>query len=586
MQIITKKLVKFCLSFALVLPLVLLFTNAIKAQSKTVLSIGKSNKSDLKLKETHDYFVSLKAGQFASVKIKQISIGVYFVVFDPTGKLVQIADYNAINFAERITIEATTSGEYKVQVGWDYGEPSSGTYEIVLDKLEISAKNPNAKADQLLNSWYDSNSPGAAVVVLKNNKIIFNSVKGLASVEHNIPITNSTRFEMASVSKQFTGFAMAMLIDKGLISLDDDIRKYLPEVPDFGRKITVRHLIYHTSGIRDWTYCFQLAGYKIEDVSTIEMILNFVANQKQLNFNPNDDFSYSNTGYNLLAVILERVTKQSFSSWTKENIFKPLGMNSTFFKEDYRDAIKNEAFSYGSDSPPFKLKKGNMAAFGSTSLYSTIDDLIKWVNNFDSHSIGNENVFKIIKTQGVLNNDEKLSYAFGNDKTTYKKLNLIQHLGLTLGYRTSVRRFPDQKISVIYLANDGNDATYGRAEKIAELYLQGLESEPPPTMPEFPNIEESAEKSAENPELVNYVGTFYSEELGATYNLKILNHKLTALHSRINPIVLTYSKLDNFSANTNFMQKIEFVRNAKNEVIGFKVSNGSDRNILFVKARF
>ena len=219
----------------------------------------------------------------------------------------------------------------------------------------------------------------------------------------------------------------------------------------------------------------------------------------------------------------------------------------------------------------------------STSLYSTIDDLIKWVNNFDSHLVGNENIFKIINTQGVLNNGEKLSYAFGNDKTTYKKLNLIQHLGLTLGYRTLIRRFPDQKLAVIYLANDGNDSTYGRAEKIAELYLQGLESEPPPTMPEFPSIDESAEKSIENPELANYVGTYYSQELGAVYNLKILDNKLTAFHSRINPIVLTYSKTDNFSANTNFMQKIEFVRNAKNEVIGFKVSNGSDKNILFNK---
>ena len=367
MQITMKRLVtlgKFHLSFALFLALVLSSSIVINAQSKTILSIGKSIKANLKLKGTHDYFVSLKAGQFASVKIKQISIGVYFAVFDPKGKLVQIADFNGINYSERITIEATINGEYKIQVGWDYGEPRSGTYEIVLDKLEISAKNPTAKTEQLLNSWYDSNSPGAAVVVLKNNKIIFKSVKGLASVEHNIPITNSTMFEMASVSKQFTGFTIAMLIDKGLLSLDDDIRKYLPEVPDFGKKITVRHLIYHTSGIRDWTYSFQLAGYKVEDVATIEMILNFVSNQKQLNFNPGDDFGYSNTGYNLLAVILERVTKQSFPSWTKENIFKPLGMNNTFFREDYRDAIKNEAFSYASDSPPFKLKKGNVAAFG------------------------------------------------------------------------------------------------------------------------------------------------------------------------------------------------------------------------------
>jgi CubicO group peptidase (beta-lactamase class C family) len=567
-----------------------IFAFLFQAQAQTAansnfLSVKNPIKTNLKFKETHDYFVSLKAGQFASVKIKQISIGVYFAVSDPNGKLLQIADFNGINYSESIIVEAAVEGVYKIRVGWDYGEPRSGSYEISLDRLEKSAKIPNAKAEQLLNSWYNSQSPGAAVAVLKNNKIIFKSVKGLASVEYDIPLTNSTVFEMASVSKQFTGFAIAILIDKGLLSLDDDIRKYLPEVPNFARKITVRHLIYHTSGIRDWTYSFQLAGYKVEDVVTIEMILKFVANQKNLNFNPGDEFSYSNTNYNLLAVILERVTKQTFPSWTKENIFKPLGMNNTFFKQDYRDAIKNEAFSYASDSVPFKLKKGNMAAFGSTSLYSNLDDLIKWVNNFDSRLVGGENVFKIISSQGILNNGGKIPYTFGNYNLTYKELDLIQHLGLTLGYRTSIRRFPDPKIAVIYLANDGNDATYGRAEKIAELYLQGLEREPPPTMPEFPYVEESDRKSVENPELINYVGTYYSEELGAVYNLKISNNNLTAIHSRINPIVLKYSKTDNFSVETDFMQKVEFIRNSRNEIIAFKVSNGSDRNILFNKLR-
>lgn len=573
-----------CLSFVLFVTLMLTPSTAVNAHSqKSILSLGKSFKSALRLKETNDYFVLLKAGQFASVKIKQVSIGVYYAVFDPKGKLIQIADFNGINYSEIIQIEAAIAGEYRIQVGWDYGEPNSGNYEIVLNRLENSAKTPTAKTEQLLNSWYDSNSPGAAIAVLKNNKIVFKGVRGLASVEHNIPITNSTIFEMASVSKQVTGFAIAMLIDKGLVSLDDDIRKYLPEVPDFGKTITIRHLIYHTSGIRDWTYCFQLAGHKVEDVSTIEMILRFVANQKQLNFIPGDEFSYSNTGYNLLAVILERVTKQSFPSWSRENIFKPLGMSSTFFKEDYQDAIRNEAFSYASDSSPFKLKTGNMAAFGSSSLHSNIDDLIKWANNFDSHVVGNKSVFKIINTQGILNNGDKLGYAFGNYRSTYRKVNLIGHLGLTLGYRTSIRRFPDQKISVIYLANDGNDATYGRADKIAELYLKGLEIEPPPEMPEFPNVDESTAKSVENRELVNYVGTYYSEELGAVYDLKILNNKLTALHSRISPVVLIYSKPDIFSTSVAFMQQIEFVRNAKNEVIAYKVSNGSDRNIIFYK---
>ena len=553
--------------------------------SENILSVKVPIKASLKLSETQAYFVSLKAGQIASVKIKQISVGVYYAVFDPKGSLMQIADYNGINYSERIIIEAATTGIFKIQVGWDYGEPKSGSYEIILDKLERQARTPTAKAEQLLNSWYDSQSPGSAVAVLKDNKVIFRSVKGLAIVEHNIPITNSTVFDLASVSKQFTAFAIAILVDKGLLALDDDIRKYLPEIPDFGKKITIRQLIDHTSGIRDWTYCFQLAGYQVEDVSTMGMILRFAANQKQLNFNPGDEFSYSNTGYNLLAVIVERVTKQSFPTWTRENIFAPLGMKSTSFKEDYQDAIRHEAFSYASDGSPFKLKRGNMAAFGSSSLYSSIDDLIIWANNFDNHLAGSENVFRIINTLGVLNNGDKLSYAFGNDKTTYRKANVIQHLGLTLGYRTSIRRFPDQNLSVIYLANDGNDATYTRAEQIGDLFVKGLETLPPPTMPEFPKIDESDTKIIETPELVDYIGTYYSEELGTIYELKLTNGKLTAFHSRINPIAWTISKSDTFFSDATFMKKIEFVRDSKSELLGFKVSNASDRNIMFDRVK-
>lgn len=556
------------------------------AHSQTVLKAGKSVKADLKLKETQEYTVSLKAGQFAAVRIRQISIGVYFAVFDPKGTLLRQDDLNGINFKEFVTIDSTIAGEYKIVVGWDHGEPQSGAYEITLDRIERAGKNPVAKTKQLVDSWYSAQSPGAAVAVIKNNEVVFKSVKGLASVEHNAPITNSTVFETASVSKQFTAFAIAMLADQGALAMDDDIRKYLPEVPDLGKKITVKNLVHHTSGLRDWDLGFQLAGYRVDDVTTNEMIMNFVARQKQLNFDPGEASSYSNTNYVLLAMIVERVTKRSFSDWTKDNMFAPLGMHNTFFKMDNPDVIKNEAFSYASDGPPFKLRRGNLAAYGTASLHSSIDDLIKWVNNFDQQKVGSKKVHEMIVAIPALNSGQKFGYAFGNEMTFYRKTRLIQHLGLTLGYRASIRRFPRQKLAVIYVSNDGNDATYNRAVNIADLYLAELEPLPPPVLYTFPALENLNKKqTVPAEELTSYTGSYYSDELNTVYDVAVSNGELTARHPRTGAIVLQRAAADSFTTATPFMQKLDFVRDDQKEVTAFKVTSGGNKNILFHRRR-
>jgi len=203
------------------------------------------------------------------------------------------------------------------------------------DETQAASESVESKVDKIFSEWDKWDSPGASLAVLKAGQIIYKRGYGCAQLEYNIPIVPSTVFHVASVSKQFTAFAAALLANRGKLSLDEDIRKYLPEVPDFGKTITLKHLIYHTSGLRDQWEALAIAGWRLDDVITKEHILKLVRNQRELNFAPGEEHLYCNTGYSLLAEIVARVSGQSFPDWTAENIFKPLGMSNTHFHDDH-----------------------------------------------------------------------------------------------------------------------------------------------------------------------------------------------------------------------------------------------------------
>jgi CubicO group peptidase (beta-lactamase class C family) len=245
------------------------------------------------------------------------------------------------------------------------------------------------KVDQLFAAWDKPESPGAAIAVIKDGAVTYQRGYGSANLEYNIPITPKTVFHVASVSKQFTAFAITLLVNQGKLSLDDDIRKHLPEVPDFGKKITIRHLLHHTSGLRDQWVLLAMAGWRLDDVITKEHILKIVRHQKELNFDPGEEHVYSNTGYTLLAVIVERVSGKSFREYTEANIFKPLGMTSTHFHDDHEMIVKNRAYSYAPvKDAGFKLAALNYANVGATSLFTTAEDLVRWVLNFEDKKVG------------------------------------------------------------------------------------------------------------------------------------------------------------------------------------------------------
>jgi CubicO group peptidase (beta-lactamase class C family) len=340
------------------------------------------------------------------------------------------------------------------------------------------ANSVTLNVDKLFKPWDKTDSPGAALAVLKDGAVIYRRGYGYAQLEYDIPITSSTIFHVASVSKQFTAFAIALLANQGKLSLDDDIHRYLPEVPNFGKTITIRYLIHHTSGLRDQWEMLAMAGWRLDDVITKEHILTAVRNQKELNFSPGDEYLYCNTGYTLLAEIVERVTGHTFPNWTKKNMFEPLRMSNTHFHDDHEMIVKNRAYSYvPKENGGFKKRVLSYANAGATSLFTTVEDLVKWANNFFEKRLGGPEVTAQMEQQGVLNSGEKIDYAFGLTIGKYKGLKTISHSGGDAGFRSHLLLFPDQRFAVAVLSNCGSMNPGQLARQTAGLYLGNLMEE-------------------------------------------------------------------------------------------------------------
>ena len=326
--------------------------------------------------------------------------------------------------------------------------------------------------DNLVSPMVKPGGPGCTIAVAKAGKVLFSKGYGSANPEYDIRNTPTTIFHVASVSKQFTAFAIALLADQGKIALDDDIHKYLPELHDFGHKITINHLVHHTSGLRDQWDLLCLAGWRMDDVITRSQVLRLMSHQEELNAPPGQEFNYCNTGYTLLAEIVSRVSGQSFPAWCSKNIFQPLGMDHTLFYDDHEKIVKGRAYSF-QDSPD-GLKKSvlSYAVAGATSLFTTAEDLTKWSNNFYAMKIGNASVMKQMEERGVLNSGDTISYAFGQSMDNYKGLKAISHSGGDAGYRSFLLRFPKQEYSIVVLSNFGSFNPAKVAYGIAEIYLK------------------------------------------------------------------------------------------------------------------
>jgi CubicO group peptidase (beta-lactamase class C family) len=329
-----------------------------------------------------------------------------------------------------------------------------------------------AKINRLFAQWDRADSPGAAVVVVKDGAVVYRHGYGCADLEHRIPISPQTLFDVASVAKQFTGLSAAMLVQQGKLSLDDEIHKHLPDVPDFGKPITINHLVHHTSGLRDWPETLALSDMDLEGPITLDTILEMVRRQHELDFAPGEEEQYSNTGYNLLAATIAKVTRHSFRAWTDRNLFQPLEMKHTLVCDNPAEVVVDRASSYAPDGKNrFRRLVSQLAAQGSSSLFISAEDMGRWLVNFQTARVGGRAAIELMQQPGKLNNGEKRGYAFGLVLGKHHGLTTVSHGGSWAGYRSSTIWVPEKRFAAAVLANTSNMDTWDLALKITGLYL-------------------------------------------------------------------------------------------------------------------
>ena len=331
---------------------------------------------------------------------------------------------------------------------------------------------PNPQVDEVFAKFDSTTSPGCSAAAAKDGKLIYSRGYGMANLDHSIPNTPQTPFHVASVSKQFTAASIVLLAQEGKLSLDDDVRKYLPEVPDLGATITLRQLIHHTSGVRDQWELLGLAGWRYSlDRINDDDVLRLMTRQRKLNFAPNSRYLYSNMGYTLLALVVKRVSGQSLREFTTERIFKPLGMGNSHFRNDHAEIVPGFANGYERADDSFKTSVTNFDTTGATSLLATAEDLLRWDENFYTGQVGGAAFTEQMLERGVLNDGEKITYAFGLMHDTYRGLETVGHGGADAGYRATVLRFPKQHFGITVVCNIAEAQPDVLAKGIADVYL-------------------------------------------------------------------------------------------------------------------
>lgn len=365
-----------------------------------------------------------------------------------------------------------------------------------------------ARIDALFAAWDKPDSPGAAVAVLLDGKAVHSRGYGSAQLEYGAPITPATPFHVASLSKQFTAFAIHLLAQEGKLSLDDEVRRHLPQLQVSGAPITIRHLLHHTSGLRDQWALLMLAGARLDDVITEGDILGLVWRQRELNFAPGDEELYSNTGYTLLAQIVQRVAGQPFAAFAKERIFDPLGMKNTHFQEQYGTLVPGRAYSYektdGKTPEAWRYVALSYSNVGATSLFTTLQDLARWNQNLQDWRVGGPGVATAMLARSKLNSGKEIDYASGQVHGRMRGLPTLAHSGSDAAFRTMLLRFPTQGLSVLVLANADNLNALDLARKVADVVLDETPGiAPAPAAPPHP-----AEVAVTEEQLAPFLGSF------------------------------------------------------------------------------
>jgi len=451
--------------------------------------------------------------------------------------------------------------------------------------LAISQIKEGQEVDSIFAEWTQPETPGCALGIIKDGKLVYAKGYGSADLEHDIDITPSSVFYIGSVSKQFVTFCILLLEEQGKLDLDDKIQKYLPDFPEYEAPLTIRHFIHHTSGVRDYLTLMYLKGKNYLDNLDVDEVYELIKRQKELNFTPGEKYLYSNSCYFMLAMIVEKASGKSIREFAKENIFEPLGMKNTLFYDDNTDLIKNRVFSYQRkiDGEGFDNLIMRFDLVGSGGVYSNIEDLYLWDQNFYHNKLGKggQDIIEKMHKEGLLNNGKSSGYAFALNNGTYKGLRTVSHGGALAGYRAELLRFPEEEFSVVILANRADANPTGRAYKVADIVLKDDFTKEPEKKEKAKTAEKDHKEKVglSKINMADYIGEYYSEELDATYKIFMEEGKLMLRMVTYAPQELIVEEKDTFISNRRL---VRFQR-ADGAISGFEFDAGRVTNLKFTK---
>ena len=324
--------------------------------------------------------------------------------------------------------------------------------------------------DALFHDFDRANSPGVAVIVIKEGKPLFAKGYGLADLEKKIPCTTNTNFRLASVTKQFTAMTVLILVEEGQLSLEDHLPKFFPEFPAYGKTISLHHLLTHTSGLPNYED-------HIPDGTTIPLsdrdVLFILRQQSKTDFPPGAQFHYSNSAYALLALIVESVSGKTFSAFVKEKIFNPLGMTNSIAYVAGLSCVPNRAYGYVNGTSGWELSDQSVtsAVLGDGGIYSSVADLFKWDLALYTEKLISLKLLADAFTAHSSQSDFKGSgYGYGWYVGNFRETKRIWHYGSTCGFSTRIERFPGRRLGLIVLSNRRDAEISSRVEKLIELF--------------------------------------------------------------------------------------------------------------------
>jgi len=449
----------------------------------------------------------------------------------------------------------------------------------LLSFIAIGQVKDKEAIDKVFADWNKLDTPGAALGIIKNGKLIYAKGYGMGDLEHDLPITPSSVFYTGSVSKQFVTFAILLLEEEGKLNLDDEIQVYLPDFPKYEAPLTIRHFIHHTSGVRDYLTLMALKGRSYLDNMEIDEVYELIKSQKVLNFSPGDQYLYSNSCYFMLAMIVEKAAGKSIKDFAEEKMFGPLGMKNTLFYDDNRDLIKNKVFSYEkkTEGEGFNNLIMRFDLVGSGGVYSSIEDLLLWDQNFYNNTLGKggQDIINKMHQEGLLNNGKSSGYAFALNNGTYKGLKTVSHGGSLAGYRAQLMRFPNQSFSVIILANRNDANPTSMSYQVADILLKDNFKEKPKKVVKKPVTPTSNSKTEF---ALKQMTGLYEIQKGVDAEITIKDGKLNVLQKWNNssyPIVNTNGNIFEIPNNDTIQFIFSNLENDKTQVITV-VQNGNE----------